>query len=145
LYDASNAGVEIDLLVRGVCALKPGVLGVSENIRVRSVVGRYLEHTRIFYFLNEGEENVYLSSADWMYRNLFKRIEVCFPILDAKVKKRVIQEGLDVYLKDNMNAWEMMPDSTYQLAHKRGIQNSAQQALMQLYGQDLPAPEISKN
>jgi polyphosphate kinase len=142
LYDASNAGVEIDLLVRGVCALKPGVLGVSENIRVRSVVGRYLEHTRIFYFLNEGEENVYLSSADWMYRNLFKRIEVCFPILDAKVKKRVIQEGLDVYLKDNMNAWEMMPDSTYQLAHKRGIQNSAQQALMQLYGQDLPAPEI---
>jgi polyphosphate kinase len=109
------------------------------------VVGRYLEHTRIFYFLNDGEENVYLSSADWMYRNLFKRIEVCFPILDAKVKKRVIQEGLDVYLKDNMNAWEMMPDSTYQLAHKRGIQNSAQQALMQLYGQDLPAPESSKN
>jgi polyphosphate kinase len=145
LYDASNAGVEIDLLVRGVCALKPGVLGVSENIRVRSVVGRYLEHTRIFYFLNEGEESVYLSSADWMYRNLFKRIEVCFPILDAKVKKRVIQEGLDVYLKDNMNAWEMMPDSTYQLAHKRGVQNSAQQALMQLYGQDLPAPESSKN
>ena len=145
LYDASNAGVEIDLLVRGVCALKPGVLGISENIRVRSVVGRYLEHTRIFYFLNEGEENVYLSSADWMYRNLFKRIEVCFPILDAKVKKRVIQEGLDVYLKDNVNAWEMMPDSTYQLAHKRGIQNSAQQTLMQLYGQDLPAPESSKN
>jgi polyphosphate kinase len=144
LYDASNAGVEIDLLVRGVCALKPGVLGVSENIRVRSVVGRYLEHTRIFYFFNEGEENVYLSSADWMYRNLFKRIEVCFPILDAKVKKRVIQEGLDVYLKDNVNAWEMMPDSTYQLAHKRGIQNSAQQALMQLYGQDLPAQESPK-
>ncbi len=144
LYDASNAGVEIDLLVRGVCALKPGVLGVSENIRVRSVVGRYLEHTRIFYFFNEGEENVYLSSADWMYRNLFKRIEVCFPILDAKVKKRVIQEGLDIYLKDNVNAWEMMPDSTYQLAHKRGVQNSAQQFLMQLYGQDLPAQESQK-
>jgi polyphosphate kinase len=145
LYDASNAGVQIDLLVRGVCALKPGVLGVSENIRVRSVVGRFLEHTRIFYFLNEGEENVYLSSADWMYRNLFKRIEVCFPILDAKVKKRVIQEGLDIYLKDNINAWEMMPDGTYQLAHKRGTQKSAQQALMQLYGQDLPPQETSKS
>ncbi len=145
LYDASNAGVQIDLLVRGVCALKPGVLGVSENIRVRSVVGRFLEHTRIFYFLNEGEENVYLSSADWMYRNLFKRIEVCFPILDAKVKKRVIQEGLDIYLKDNINAWEMMPDGTYHLAHKRGTQNSAQQALMQMYGQDLPPQETSKS
>ena len=145
LYDASNAGVQIDLLVRGVCALKPGVLGVSENIRVRSVVGRFLEHTRIFYFLNEGEENVYLSSADWMYRNLFKRIEVCFPILDAKVKKRVIQEGLDIYLKDNINAWEMMPDGTYHLAHKRGTQKSAQQALMQMYGQDLPPQETSKS
>ena len=141
LYETSSAGVQIDLLVRGVCALKPGVLGVSENIRVRSVVGRFLEHTRIFYFLNEGEENVYLSSADWMYRNFFKRIEICFPILDAKVKKRVIQEGLDIYLKDNTNAWEMMPDSTYQLAHKRGVQATAQEGLMQLYGQDLP-PEL---
>ncbi len=138
LYEASSAGVQIDLLVRGVCALKPGVLGISENIRVRSVVGRFLEHTRIFYFLNEGEENVYLSSADWMYRNLFKRIEICFPVLDPKVKKRVIQEGLDIYLKDNTSAWEMMPDSTYHLAHKRGTQISAQESLMQLYGQDLP-------
>lgn len=137
LYEASSAGVQIDLLVRGVCALKPGVLGISENIRVRSVVGRFLEHTRIFYFLNDGEENVYLSSADWMYRNLFKRIEICFPVLDPKVKKRVIQEGLDLYLKDNTNAWEMMPDSTYHLAHKRGTQVSAQQSLMQVYGQDL--------
>lgn len=138
LYEASSAGVQIDLIVRGVCALKPGILGVSENIRVRSVVGRFLEHTRIFYFLNEGDESVYLSSADWMYRNFFKRIEICFPILDAKVKKRVIQEGLDIYLKDNTNAWEMMPDSTYHLAHKRGVQATAQDSLMQLYGQDLP-------
>jgi len=73
-----------------------------------------------------------------MYRNFFKRIEICFPILDAKVKKRVIQEGLDIYLKDNTNAWEMMPDSTYHLAHKRGVQATAQDSLMQLYGQDLP-------
>ena len=144
LYDASNAGVKIDLMVRGVCALKPGVLGISENIRVRSVVGRFLEHTRIFYFFNNGEENVYLSSADWMYRNLFKRIEVCFPILDAKVKKRVITEGLDYYLKDNTNAWEMMPDSTFHLAHKRGAEFTAQEALMQLYGQDITLEVPSK-
>ena len=107
LYDASNAGVQIDLLVRGVCALKPGIKGVSENIRVRSIVGRFLEHTRIFYFHHRGDNHLYLSSADWMYRNFFKRIEVCFPILDPKVKKRLMKEGLEIYLKDNLNAWEM--------------------------------------
>jgi polyphosphate kinase len=104
LYEASAAGVHIDLLVRGVCALKPGIPGISENIRVRSIVGRFLEHTRIFYFHHHGEHHLYLSSADWMYRNFFKRIEVCFPILDPKVKRRVIKEGLEIYLKDNLNA-----------------------------------------
>ncbi len=94
LYEASKAGVEIDLIVRGVCALKPGVPGVSENIRVRSVVGRFLEHSRVFYFHNDGAEDVYLSSADWMDRNFFRRVEICFPVLDAKLKKRVISEGL---------------------------------------------------
>lgn len=140
LYDASNAGVQIDLLVRGVCALKPGLVGVSENIRVRSVVGRFLEHPRIFYFFNEGEENVYLSSADWMYRNFFKRIEVCFPVLDSKVKKRVITEGLNYYLKDNTNAWEMTSDSTFHKVPKRGAEFTAQETLMQLYG----SQDISK-
>ena len=140
LYDASNAGVQIDLLVRGVCALKPGLIGVSENIRVRSVVGRFLEHPRIFYFFNEGEENVYLSSADWMYRNFFKRIEVCFPVLDSKVKKRVITEGLNYYLKDNTNAWEMTSDSTFHKVPKRGAEFTAQETLMQLYG----SQDISK-
>ena len=93
LYRASQAGVKIDLIVRGVCALRPGIPGLSENIHVRSVIGRFLEHSRIFYFLNRGEENLYLSSADWMGRNFFGRIELCFPVLDRRIKERVIQEG----------------------------------------------------
>jgi polyphosphate kinase len=139
LYDASNAGVEIDLIIRGVCALKPGIPEVSANIRVRSIVGRFLEHTRIFYFYNNREENTYLSSADWMYRNFFRRIEVCFPVLDAKAKKRVFKEGLEPYLKDNMNAWEMLPDSTYRpRSARRSSSFSAQQSLIAEFGQDLP-------
>ncbi|MDD2928363.1 MAG: polyphosphate kinase 1 [Sideroxydans sp.] len=107
LYEASQAGVKVDLIVRGVCALRPGVKGLSENIRVRSIIGRFLEHTRIFYFRNGGKEDIYLASADWMDRNFFRRIEACFPILDKKLKKRVLDEGLNIYLKDNHQAWEM--------------------------------------
>ena len=107
LYEASQAGVKVDLIVRGVCALRPGVKGLSENIRVRSIIGRFLEHTRIFYFRNGGKEDIYLASADWMDRNFFRRIEACFPILDKKLKKRVLDEGLTIYLKDNHQAWEM--------------------------------------
>jgi polyphosphate kinase len=113
LYEASQAGVRIDLIVRGVCALRPGVAGVSENIRVRSVLGRFLEHSRIFYFYNAGTEDVYLSSADWMDRNFFRRIEVCFPVLDARLKKRVIREGLKPFLERNSDAWEMSADGRY--------------------------------
>jgi len=115
LYDASREGVEIDLIVRGVCALKPGMAGVSENIRVRSIVGRFLEHSRVFYFHNGGAEDVYLSSADWMDRNFFRRVEICFPVLDARLKKRVINEGLKSYLDDNTQAWEMDADGRYHL------------------------------
>jgi polyphosphate kinase len=115
LYQASMAGVKIDLIVRGVCALRPGLPGISENIRVRSIVGRFLEHSRIFYFYNNRAENVYLASADWMYRNFFLRIEACFPVLDPGLKKRVIQEGLLPYLKDNVNAWEMLSEGCYRL------------------------------
>ena len=114
LYEASQAGVKVDLIVRGVCALRPGVAGLSENIRVRSIVGRFLEHTRIFYFRNNLKHDVYLASADWMDRNFFRRIEVCFPVLDKKLKKRVIDEGLKVYLQDNCQAWEMDGDGHYQ-------------------------------
>ena len=113
LYEASQAGVKIDLIIRGVCALKSGIPGVSENIRVRSLVGRFLEHTRIYYFHNGGAEDVYLSSADWMHRNLYRRIEVAFPVLDPRLKKRVIKEGLAPYLKDNCQTREMQPSGEY--------------------------------
>ncbi len=113
LYQASQAGVQIDLIVRGVCALRPGVAGMSENIRVRSVIGRFLEHTRIFYFFSDGAEHVYLSSADWMDRNFFGRVEVCFPVLDAGLRQRVIAEGLQPYLEDNTQAWIMGEDGQY--------------------------------
>ncbi|OXI48664.1 polyphosphate kinase 1 [Burkholderia aenigmatica] len=113
LYEASQAGVKVDLIVRGVCALKPGVPGLSENITVRSIVGRFLEHHRIYYFHANGAEDVYLSSADWMDRNLFRRVEVAFPIRDRKLKRRVIAEGLSVCLGDNQSAWLMHSDGHY--------------------------------
>jgi len=131
LYAASRAGVKIDLVVRSVCALKPGIEGLSENIRVRSVVGRFLEHSRIFYFQNAGAEDVYLASADWMDRNFFRRIELCFPVLDPALKRRVLREGLQPYLDDNCQAWEMGPDGTYeQLKPRRGRRRSAQEELL---------------
>jgi polyphosphate kinase len=131
LYAASAAGVKIDLMVRGVCALKPGVEGLSENIRVRSVIGRFLEHTRIFYFHAGGAENVYLASADWMDRNFFRRIELCFPVLDAALKRRVIREGLQAYLDDNCQAWVMNGEGGYdRLKPRRGRRRSAQEELL---------------
>ncbi len=105
LVQASQAGVEIDLIVRGACSLRPGVPGWSDNIRVRSILGRFLEHHRVWYFENDGAKDVWLASADWMGRNLFRRIEVAFPVLDPAAKKRVIDEGLKVYLADNRDAW----------------------------------------
>jgi len=131
LYKASQAGVKIDLIVRGVCALRPQVKGLSENIRVRSIIGRFLEHTRIFHFRNGGESEVLLSSADWMERNFFRRIELCVPVLDAKVRRRVIREGLKAYLDDNTQTWEMQPDGSFKRV-KRGRKKamSAQQFLL---------------
>jgi polyphosphate kinase len=131
LYLASGAGVKIDLVVRGVCALKPGIEGLSQNIRVRSVVGRFLEHSRVFYFLNGGAEDVYLASADWMSRNFFRRIELCFPVLDPALKRRVIREGLQPYLDDNCQAWEMSADGAYErLKPRRSRRRSAQEELL---------------
>src|SRR5690606_10959239 len=100
LYAASRAGVQIDLIIRGICSLVPGVQGMSENIRVRSIVGRFLEHSRIYYFENAGNEpEVYIGSADWMSRNFFRRIECVFPILDPELKERLIKEIIPPYLK----------------------------------------------
>jgi polyphosphate kinase len=120
LYAASQAGVEIDLIVRGACALRPGVKGISDRIRVRSVVGRFLEHHRIWYFQNDGKEDVYLASADWMGRNLFRRIEVAFPVLDPELKERVIAEGLKPYLADSRDAWELDEDARYTQVKPKG-------------------------
>ncbi|MGO4325978.1 polyphosphate kinase 1 [Cupriavidus sp. 2KB_15] len=129
LYQASCDGVRIELIVRGACALRPGVPGMSENIRVRSVLGRFLEHERIFYFYNDKAEDVRLSSADWMERDFFRRIEICFPILDKALKKRVIEEGLKRYLKDNRDTWELEADGNYRRRRGRR-QVSAQCALL---------------
>ncbi len=140
LYNASQAGVKIDLIVRGVCALRPGVPDLSENIAVRSIVGQFLEHHRIFYFLNAGAEDIYLSSADWMGRNFFGRIELCFPVLDKKLKARVIREGLRTVLRDNINAWRMLPDGGYlKVLSRRGHNRSAQQELLGLLAEHTPA------
>lgn len=137
LYEASKAGVKIDLIVRGACVLRPGVPGLSENIRVRSIVGRFLEHSRIFYFHNGGKADIYLASADWMNRNLFRRVEVAFPVLDPELKQRVMDEGLKPYLKDNHNAWELNADGHYHRRKPSARQPlfSAQDHLMETLGE----------
>jgi len=131
LYEASQAGVSIDLIVRGPCALRPGVPGLSENIRVRSIVGRFLEHSRILYFGGNGDEKMYLSSADWMDRNFFRRIEVAFPILDPKLRRRIMKEGLRPYIGDNSQAWELDGDECiYRRRNPRGTRRVAQEIVL---------------
>ncbi|PUA19263.1 polyphosphate kinase 1 [Glaciimonas sp. PCH181] len=136
LYAASADGVKIELIIRGACALRPGVPGLSENISVRSIIGRFLEHTRIYYFRNNLQHDVYLASADWMNRNLFRRVEVAFPVLDKALKRRVINEGLTPYLKDNTNAWELSSDGNWQKCTpgRRRAAFSVQEHLMSLLG-----------
>lgn len=113
LYEASQAGVEIDLIVRGVCTLRPGIPGLSENIRVRSIVGRLLEHSRTYYFENGGDPEVYIGSSDWMPRNLDRRVEVISPVRDPHFRKYLAEEYLEAYLKDNTKAWILQPDGQY--------------------------------
>ena len=113
LYRASQAGVKIDLVVRGICCLVPGVPGLSENIRVISIVDRFLEHVRIFYFRNDGEYEVFISSGDWMPRNLFKRIELIYPVIAQPLKERLVDQILDISLRDTIKAWELRPDGSY--------------------------------
>ncbi len=134
LYRASQAGVKIDLIVRGVCCLRPGIKGVSENINVRSIVGRFLEHTRVFYFHQNGEELLFCSSADWMTRNLHHRVEVCFPIEEKRTSDTVIELGLLNYLSDNTQAWSLQNDGSYKRL-KPGTHKprSAQQLLLEHY------------
>ena len=136
LYRASQAGVEIDLIVRGICCLKPGIPGLSENIRVRSIIGRFLEHTRIYHFHHGGDDLVYCSSADWMDRNLFNRVETCFPVNDPVLKAQILEQGLHIYLRDNTRAWELQPDGRYQRAQPQEGEESfiAQQSLLDTLG-----------
>ncbi|HWK69665.1 MAG TPA: polyphosphate kinase 1 [Burkholderiaceae bacterium] len=134
LYKASQAGVKIDLIVRGACALRAGVPGLSENIRVRSVIGRFLEHSRVFYFYNDGAENVYLSSADWMDRNFFRRVEISFPVLDKALKKRVINEAFTYALRDNQLAWRALPNGDYSKIKSRGKAFNLHEYLVQQLG-----------
>ena len=139
LYRASNAGVRIDLIVRGVCALRPGLPGVSENIQVRSIVGRFLEHSRAYWFENGGRPQLFLASADWMERNFFRRIEVAFPIAQAKLRHR-IREDLEVYLADTSNAWLLQSDGGYRRAAGESPVDSQAQ-LLESYAAALRLPE----
>lgn len=138
LYAASNAGVSVELIVRGVCALRPGLPGVSENIRVRSIVGRFLEHSRVFYFQNDDAPEVYLSSADWMGRNFFNRIETCLPIEERRERERVIKEGLESYLLDNTRAWELGSEGAYTRVASGGSPQDAQLQLLEQFREAQP-------
>jgi len=132
LYEASRAGARIELIVRGACCLRPGVPGVSENISVRSVVGRFLEHSRVYWFGNAGAPDIYCASADWMERNLLHRVETCFPILDPELAERVFDECLGNYLADNQQAWRLLADGRYEriLPDEGEMPHSAQAALL---------------
>lgn len=136
LYRASQAGVDVNLIVRGICCLKPGVPGISDNIKVRSILGRFLEHTRVFYFLNDNKPLVYCASADLMERNLLRRIETCFPILDPQVAQRVYEDGLEIFLRDNCQSWALDADGNYhrQSPAEGEERVSAQEYLMEKYG-----------
>ncbi|ABM61008.1 polyphosphate kinase 1 [Halorhodospira halophila] len=137
LYRASQAGVEIDLIVRGMCVLRPGLPGVSETIRVRSIIGRFLEHTRVFYFENAGEPEMYGASADWMGRNFFRRVETAFPVDDREARER-IGKDLSYYLADTQQAWLLQPDGSYVRARSGSEEApfSAQQALLERLAED---------
>ncbi|MBA3269659.1 MAG: RNA degradosome polyphosphate kinase, partial [Acidobacteria bacterium] len=135
LFRASQAGVKIDLIVRGVCCLRPGIPGVSDNIGVRSVVGRFLEHSRIYYFLNGGEEEMYMGSGDLMERNLDRRVEVITPVQDAAVKRHLRDVVLEALLSDTHRAWELQTNGSYvRVRPPEGAEPlNAQQFLLEWY------------
>ncbi len=136
LYRASQAGVKVQLVVRGICILKPGIKGVSDNISVCSVVGRFLEHSRVFAFGADGKEQVYLSSADWMPRNMFHRVELAVPVIDAKLRARVISETLTQHLEDNRFSWELLSSGKYRRKRVPGERFSVQQNLLKVLNLD---------
>jgi polyphosphate kinase len=135
---AGKQGVEIDLVVRGACMLPAQVQGHTDNIRVRSVIGRFLEHSRVFYFRNEDVEDLYLSSADWMNRNMVRRVELAWPVTDPVQRQRLVDECLVAYLHDGVDAWDLGADGTYVPCRGRstGPAHGAQAALMHRYSQN---------
>jgi polyphosphate kinase len=139
LIRAGQNGVVIDLIVRGACMLPAQVPGLTDNIRVRSVIGRFLEHSRVFYFRHGNVEDLYLSSADWMTRNMVRRVEFAWPVTDPKQRQRIVDECLVAYLHDSVDAWEMGPDGSYSLVKPTGLKpgHGAQNALMGRYGQEM--------
>jgi len=131
LYKASQAGVKIELIIRGICCLRPGIEGISDNIRVRSIIGRFLEHSRIYYFYNEGDPKIYCSSADLMERNFNHRVETCFPILDPSLIKRALTEGLNTFISDNVQSWILNNKGEYTLSTPgKSTPKMAQQILL---------------
>jgi len=147
LIKAGQQGVKIDLIVRGACMLPAQVPGMTDNIRVRSVIGRFLEHSRVFYFRAGEEETLYLSSADWMNRNMFGRIELAWPVTDPVLRQRIIDECLVAYMHDTQDAWELQANGTYKRlsALARGRKAGAQAALMERYSAEVPSEQaVSK-
>ena len=140
LYEASAAGVEIDLIVRGICCLKVGIPGISDHISVRSIVGTFLEHSRIYYFLNGGQEEIYLSSADWMPRNLDRRVEILFPIENENLKKEAFHV-LEIQLQDTIKAQMKQPDGTYEHIDRRGKPALCSQEYFMEYAKNLNKPQ----
>jgi polyphosphate kinase len=136
LIGAAQQGVKIDLIVRGACQLPAGVVGVTDNIRVRSIIGRFLEHSRVFYFRRGAKDELFLSSADWMNRNMVRRVEVAWPVKDAAMRQRIIDECLVAYMHDGVDAWELRPDGSYEL--QKGLPHvlphGVQAALAARYG-----------
>ena len=130
LYRASMAGVEIKLIVRGICCLRPGVPGISENIEVRSIIGRFLEHSRVYYFENDGEPEIFGASADFLARNMFRRVEACFPVIPKKLADRM-RDDLEVYLKDDSKAWLLKEDGTYERVRPEAHPFEAQSFLLE--------------
>jgi polyphosphate kinase len=140
LYQASKSGVKIDLIVRGICCLVPGVPGFSEHITVRSIIGRFLEHSRVFYFYNDGQEDIFLSSADWMPRNLDRRVELMFPVESADAWQQV-KDVLEIQLKDTDRAWLLASDGAYARVDRRGKKSVDSQAALCRMAEERAAAE----
>ena len=138
LYRASQAGVKIDLIIRGICCLRPGLKNISENIRVRSIIGRFLEHSRLFYFQNDGSEEMYIGSADIMERNLDRRVEVLTPILEAQLRQVLMEKVLQSQLKDNQLSFELLSDGNYKRIRPEDLGEvpyNSQTAMLQAYSE----------